>query len=61
MISHEVEPPHCIQQEARDTAWKDGVFRIAKKVIPIEQEMMEERVWQGLFELAWSPYRDGHF
>jgi hypothetical protein len=33
---------------------------ILKKVIPVEKEMIEERVWQSLFEAAWGPYRNAH-
>jgi len=27
----------------------------------MEKEMIEETVRLGLFELAWSPYRNAHF
>jgi len=30
-------------------------------VIPVEKGMIEERVWQGLFEPAWGPSRNAHF
>ena len=32
--------------------WKDLVFCIPKKVIPVEKEMTAERVRRGLFEPA---------
>jgi len=60
-ISDEVEPPHRIRLESVHKVWKNRVFRIPKKVIPVEKEMIEERVWQGLFEPAWGPYRNAHF
>jgi len=41
--------------------WKDRVFRIPKKVISVEKEIIEEIVRQGLFEPAWGPYRNAHF
>jgi hypothetical protein len=40
--------------------WKDRVFCIPKKVIPVEKEMIEEIVRQGLFEPAWGPYKNAH-
>jgi hypothetical protein len=51
-ISDEVEPPHRIRLESGHKVWNDRVFRILKKVIPVEKEMLEERVLQGLFEPA---------
>ena len=40
---------------------KDRVFCIPKKVIPMEQQIMEDRVHQGLYKTAWGPYRNAHF
>jgi len=37
------------------------VFCIPKKVIPVENEMIEEKVRHGLFEPPWGPYRNAHF
>jgi hypothetical protein len=51
-IRHEAEPPHRIQSECGHKVWKDHLFRIPKNVIPMEQEIIEERVRQGLFEPA---------
>jgi len=31
------------------------------KVIPVEKQMVEVTVWQGLSEPAWGPYRNAHF
>jgi hypothetical protein len=53
-ISDVVMPPRCIHLECGHIVWQDGVFRIPKKVIPMEKEMIIERVPQGLFELAWG-------
>jgi len=60
-ISDEVEPRHCIQLESGHKVWKDRVFHIPKKFIPVEKELIEERVWQGLFEPACGSYRIAHF
>jgi len=35
-ISNEVEPPHSIELESGHQVWKDRVFRIQNKVIPVE-------------------------
>ena len=37
------------------------MFHIPKKVIPVEEEMIEERVRQGLFKPVWGPFRNAHF
>jgi len=60
-ISDEVEQPHRMRLQSGHKIWMDLVFRIPKKVIPVEEEMIEERVRQGLFESAWGPYRNAHF
>jgi len=61
MISNGVETPHHIRLEANHKVWHDAVFRIRKKVVTVEIEMIDERVWQGLFEPAWGPNRNAHF
>lgn len=40
--------------------WRDRIFCIPKKVIPVETGLIEVRVQQGLFEPTWGPYRNGH-
>jgi hypothetical protein len=59
-ISNQVKPPHRIRLESGHSVRKDCVFCIPKKVIPVEKEMIEEIVRQGLFEPAWGPYRNAH-
>jgi len=54
-ISHEVEPTQRIQIQPGHNVWKNRVFLIAKKVIPMEKEMKEQGVRQALFEPAWAP------
>ena len=60
-ISDEVELFQRIRLESGHMVWKDGVFRVPKKVIPVEKEMIEERVLQGLFHPGWGPYKNAHF
>ena len=59
-ICDEIEPPYHIGLESGHKACKGHVFNITKKVILVEKEMIEGRVWQGLFEPAWGPYRNAH-
>jgi len=59
-ISYQIEPPHHIWVELAQNVWKDCIFHIRKKIIPVEQEMIEERVRQGLFEPAWGPCRNAN-
>jgi hypothetical protein len=47
--------------ESSHKVWKDCVFCIPKKVIPIQKEMVEEQVQQRPFELARGLYRNAHF
>ena len=60
-ISNEVEPPHHIRLESSHKVWEDCVFRWPEKVIPVEKEMIEDRVRLGLCEPAWGPYSNAHF
>jgi len=60
MLSEEIAPPDGIRSESGHKVRKGRVFRIPKKVIPVEKGMIEERVRQGLFEPAWGPYRNAH-
>jgi hypothetical protein len=48
MMSKEVEPPHHVRLESGHKVWKDGVF--STKFIPVQIEMIDERVCLGLFE-----------
>jgi len=41
--------------------WKDITFHIPKKLIAMENEMIEDGVRQGLFETPLAPYRKAHF
>ena len=52
MISDDVELPHRIRLKPEHPVWKDRFFRIPKKVIPFEKELVEAKVKQGLFEPA---------
>jgi len=61
MISNQVKPVNQIRLESGHKVWKDRVICILKKVIHMEKEMIEERVWQGLFVPTWGPYRNAHF
>ena len=60
-ISDEVEPLHSFWLLDSHKIWKHRVFRIPMKVIPVEKDMIEERVRQSLFEPACGPYRNAHF
>lgn len=60
MISNEVERHHHILLPSGHTAQKDCVICIPKKVIPMENKIMEESVWQGLYEHGWRPCRNAH-
>jgi len=52
---------HCLRQESGHKLWKDCVFRILKKVSPVEKEMIEARVQQSLFEPSWGLHRNVRF
>jgi len=60
-ISSMVVTPHCIPLESDHKVWKDCIFCIPKKVISVEDEIIEERVRQALFAPAWGLYRNTHF
>lgn len=61
IISNEVKPPHRLRRQAGHDICKDHTFHIPKKVIPVEREIIEERVLHGLIEPAWGSYRYPHF
>lgn len=60
-ISDEVELLQRDRLESSHKVWKDCVFCILKKVIPIQKEMVEEQVQQRPFELARGLYRNANF
>jgi len=60
-MSEEVKLPHCIWLESGQHVWNDLLFNIQKKVVPVEKEMIEERVQQGVFKPAWGPCRNAHY
>jgi hypothetical protein len=60
-ISKEVEPPHHIRVESGHIGWKDCVFHIPKNIIPMENELIEERVRQDQIEPICGPDRNAHF
>jgi hypothetical protein len=47
-INIEVMPTHHIQLESGQIHWKDCTFHIPKNVNPVEKDIIEVRVWQGL-------------
>jgi len=61
MINDEVKPPHHSWLEPGQMVWEDPLLHIPRIVIPVEADMVEEGVWQGLSEPEWSPYRNAHF
>jgi hypothetical protein len=56
-----IEPPHCIWLEPGLTVLKHFIFHVTKKLIPMENEMIEDGVRQGLFETPLAQYRIAHF
>jgi len=56
-----VDRLHHIQLEYGYKVRRHYEFCKPKKVLPMQMEITEQMVWQGLFESAWGPYRYTHF
>jgi len=60
MFSNINEQHNLMGLECGHKVWEDCIFLIPKKVIPMESEMIEERVLQGLFDSSWGPHWNVH-
>jgi len=55
-INNEVMPTHHVWLESGYNVWKDCAFHIPKNVNAVEKDIIQVRVWPGLFQPAWGLY-----